>query len=284
MSRFLSDLLERAQNRLPLLERRPRAVFEPMRAAAGQPGLELSTSEEVQSDDAANGREESSAAPAIERQSGRVAPSARPRVEQASRPGLKAIEPAAPVADSRLAALEPAPQLAAHPPGVPAAAALVAPKLVRAREASSHLEPPIAAPIPALAPVAAPGRVRSTEPDGLSAPQRSSPEIGREAPARARRRAPDPQAERAAAISNALNPQRLAPMPTAALLAKARSPTQQALPASVPATPTAIQISIGRVEVRADAPVAPAKRRDPRPEGPRLTLEAYLNERDRSTR
>jgi hypothetical protein len=70
----------------------------------------------------------------------------------------------------------------------------------------------------------------------------------------------------------------------AVLIAKAQTATKVS-PAIAPQTVAPpIQISIGRVEVRAGAAASAPISRTAKAEGPRLKLEDYLNERSRSGR
>ena len=87
-----------------------------------------------------------------------------------------------------------------------------------------------------------------------------------------------------APIRNAFQPfARPAPAP-AVVMAKARAATRLSPPVAVEGAASPITISIGRVDVRADAPPLRPGLRGAKPAGPRLQLEDYLNERSRGAR
>jgi len=124
--------------------------------------------------------------------------------------------------------------------------------------------------------------------DAPRTPPPFEPAAPREAAARARREAPGDSVEAARPAPEprpepvvAPPPPRMrdrepeAPLPAPAHL-RAERPTAPARPASPPAAPQ-VQITIGRVEIRAATPAQPAPRRTPA-----MSLEDYLARRAQS--
>lgn len=242
MTGFLSHLVDRAQGRAPLLERRPRALFEPERPMTGGIALESSVQQVAapseprafRAPDApvharADAREPEAPASARWRPPVDAAPQVSPPVRHAW--PLQAQAPHAPVA-ALLA--EPASASVAAAPSLtdrdaePHAAATTTQRLV------AHRPHP---PVPSIAPAAAPLLV-------ARAAERATPQAAMASPGPSRQSA-SPRREGPSAEAN---------------------------------VPPTIHIAIGRVEVKAVS-AGEAPRRAPGA-APRLSLDDYLRRRN----
>lgn len=280
MNRFLAGLVERAEGRAPVLQRRARSLFEPEslpNAAIVEP---------------------------LEREELRVSPAPHAPVEEAPRSPRPANDPRKPRDDGREivrrrlheSRTAPAPAREAPPPTPPHEESRRAPppaNAVRAEQSDDRPRRPSArpAPLPTPPPVTVP--TAAVLPVRL-APQRTVTTLGSVEPAaRARRNEdtppptqPTPVVRRASAQPAVPALARRAPpvvQHPAVLLAKAQTAVARRDHA-VPPAPAPVQITIGRVEVRA----APAgSERAPQragPATPRLSLNDYLRERNGGSR
>jgi hypothetical protein len=252
---FLAALVARAERRLPVLERRPRSLFEPV---AGAVATHL-TEDEPQQRDADGARSSLAAMPFAARPEARDPPSPDH--------GLHA-EPAA----WRRGLLLPDPITAIAPP---AATQLheERPAITRAREASAAPdERPVARRALAVTPrieasSAVHARARHEHAQGTGsltaapAPMHATPQAG------------------------ALQSRPAATTRPALLLARAQAPfvTRRESPPAAAATLAPVQISIGRVEIRA-VQAAADKPRAVGPAAPRLSLDDYLRRRNGAAR
>jgi hypothetical protein len=80
------------------------------------------------------------------------------------------------------------------------------------------------------------------------------------------------------------NPAKTKVAPASASLAAGIRTPRQAQPAAVAPQPPVIQVSIGRVEVRATPPASSPSPRPPAPELPSVALSRYLDQRERGRR
>jgi len=277
MTRLFASLIDRARLAAPVLERRPRGLFEPPTEAAqrlpSSRGLTM-MDEEIEVLPLARPAAAPPPAPASsmpDPQPARTAASAAvllsdetaPRPRQTLISGVVASQEelrSAPLpprrAPARLEAAEPV-------AGEPATAR-------RARVAKPALEPPAPRPTRAMLPAAA-SIAPPMSPQPATPPQPILPrQVQQAAPARVS----IPAAASPPPRSPALRP----PAPTAqpALLARAKAVVATTPSAPPPAAP--LQISIGRIEVRAE-PAPPPQRHSSRP-APRLSLADYLERRE----
>ena len=253
MSGFLDVLIARTEGRLPVLERRVRALFEP---PAGAPAASLDLGSAVATPLAAD--RDSGSSPAAtagaSRQSARgSAPLARTSSD----------EPVARVG----AVLRPQPvaPIGPRPASVPGDAH-------RTAEAAPAHDRPLARPSPAAA-----------RPDNVPALHRPRAEV-RPASASVARTAK--HGELAAATPIGPLQRRTAPAPHAAVVlarVQANAVARRDAPFAAAPTPAPVQISIGRVEVRA-VQAAPDPPRASGPATPRLSLDDYLRQRNGSAR
>jgi len=260
MSDFLRSLVARAEGRLPVLERRPRALFEP---APGQtvhaPGM--------------------------------------PEVE-----AMAVVRPAAPSALGDAPLLAPGRAAAARPSG-PAAAM---PASAEHRAAPIREPAPVQGLLSRSTPLPPPPAAASNRPAALLATPASTPHAAAgstatDAPQRSplrpalrqpgadpveARAAPRPRPVETASPAGVLRPQAAQAAPSVMLLARAqaRSPAQAPGFARAAAAPVPVQISIGRLEVRAAPPAAADRPRPAGPAAPRLSLDNYLRSRNGAAR
>jgi hypothetical protein len=286
------SIIERAENRAPVLQRRPRALFETVPIPRNLPvavdvmvgsdrgeqaeGRPPSVAEELRSPREwsraslramAESGSHAEAAPA-HRASTRSSDSTQ-SLQEERRP-----EPSVPTLHPTVASETRAPDLGARP-----VARLIDAHIERwpaQRERASdrgRVESE-------TAPIAKPGRTELNPTHQEERPlPRARPELAQTAFARATPVNPNNQTPPQAARPTAIPPKRTPR--TAVMLAKAQS-TRNLPPPVVPA-PTPVHISIGRVEVRASsAPQSPA--RPATHTGPRLKLDDYLSDRNRSRR
>ena len=260
MSDFLSRVLARSQGQAPVLQRRRASLFEPQPAVA-----------QVES--------------------------------PASRPASPQPAPSAPLSREPAAVMERAP-IQPFPVAVRAPAELDATPVsrsespVRSREQPREpaeergtvlvevgLGPPIAAPVarpmaPSFEASVAPPVVTPGAP--LARPSAPAPAVT--PPVRRRAGVPRPGSETipragSEAVAPAPRPTVVTPLPRPPLSSARGLTRRPAAPVMTSAPPApAIQVTIGRIEVRAvQSPSAPARRQGPA--GPRLSLEEYLKSR-----
>jgi len=292
MSDFLSRLMDRALGEAPALNRRIPSLFErtpdpALRWGDGETRSDLHEEETV-SDQSSSG---------IEPRRATAAPTAHPVM---SRRGAR-VEPARPAAAEEAGGLEPIRAYALAPPAagpVRRAGPVAGPDKTAtppARPDRHGAEPvsvpplgkhPIVEEVPAAGAVA-PAVARADKQTDLprAGPRQPVPEPAprplvrhRDSRARAPRAAgPLPlvasiRAALAPAVSAPPSPQPRSPLPPALV------------PESHRESPPAIQVTIGRIEVRAvPVPSGPSIHTS-RPAGPRLTLEEYLRSRDEGPR
>jgi hypothetical protein len=252
MSGFLEALVARADGRLPVLERRPRALFEPA-VGAGATGLPAPDEHVPFSDPTAAPAGDGVATPQRDRRAGPVP--APPEVHGTAAPGPgRLAPPAGPFAPWSVDVGRRAP-LPGHLESVRPAAPVPTAQVERRPAARQDGAPPLARPRGEAARVldtrlhAAPGTAGAAPPPGGS-----------------------------------LQPHAAAPGSTLARLARsaATPPRRDALPAAVPAR-SLVQVSIGRVEIRA-VHADTDKSRAAAPAVPKLSLGDYLRARNGGTR
>lgn len=255
MSGFLDTLIARTEGRLPVLERRVRALFEP---PTGAPVASLDLGSAVATPLAADRDPGSSPADTggASRESARgSAPFARTLgAEPVARGGAQL-------------QLQPVASIGPRPASVPGGARRTA------EAAPTHDRPP-ARPRPAAAP-----------PDGVPALRRPRAEV---LPAAAPAARTAQHGELAAATPIGSLQRRAAPAPHAAVvLARVQTSAVVRRDASFAAAPAPasapVQISIGRVEIRA-VQATPDPSRASGPAAPRLSLDAYLRQRNGAAR
>lgn len=275
MSDFLTHLIDRAAGRAPLLERRPRALFEPAESG-GAAALEEQRVE-------------------VEAEVPRAAPLQRDAVELPAAHGENPSAPAATVAvRPAVNGIQP-PAVPREPKSAPSVmtegAAPQHPLQVPVRETVLRTER-ITTVVAAKAP-AVPAAADATPAPSSRRPVKSTAEAAAEpAPARARRQADgNGEPRRAPALRAAeqrdppqsvpaVRPQRQAT--AAVLIAKAQAGSKVPLPAAA-APPAPVQISIGRVEVRAHGAAEPRPRPAAAAAAPKLKLDDYLRQRSGGT-
>ena len=293
MSGFLAALLGRDVGRLPVLERRPRSLFEPL---AGRPAVAPRGADE---DDASEPREASLSAPA-----GRsAAPTAARQEFMTARWAGEAPAPAR--RDEAVAAQ-------AHRGPVPPHAALLPPRpvpMIARRDASETQRSDRAVMVSSVQHQATARRIdalvsspESTPPSGSSSHSSSS-----RSPASRSHTGPDdhrvgdaplsppkptavgsrervPAAAAATRAAATLAPMQSPRPRPAVLLARSQNAAVSKRDApGISGSPAAVQISIGRVEIRAVQAPADTPRRGG-PAAPRLSLDAYLRGRNGAAR
>lgn len=281
-SRFLGHLLDRAEGRLPRLERRQRSLFEPPVAwsAASVPDLH-SEVEAAPFSPPQPERREATINPSL-RQSPLVTPPPGPTARETLRT-TTVVTPAPSVVAAAALAATPAPaEGRSSQKTVDPFAYKAAPRSVTA-PAPPTLLPASPLRTPTAATVQPSERIADRTP-APKAPEMSRPLV-RERNRPAEAAPPTPRQATQVPVQTppaALRvPQRRDNTP-AILMARAQSTPRTALPAAAPAAPAPVHISIGRVEVRAQAPTAERPSRQARGNGPQLKLEDYLRERSRS--
>jgi hypothetical protein len=275
MSHYLSSLIERAEGRAAVLERRPRALFEPaslraQRTTVPEPETEdapveteqprAPTPKPVQEPDIVSPRDPgvraNAVSPAAMRTVGVEMPKAAVAVAPAPRvPG----EPPAPVLKRDPALQSPPPEArgARLPPQPDAPLIRIAAPAAGLRPTAQRIAAePLREPMAIQPPKTAP-RSQPPETEGRARP----------APRQARPQLPDPR-----------RPVLVREHRPALPLAKAQLAAQTPPPAAASA-PAPVHISIGRVEVRASSAAAESGSRTSRPSEPRLKLEDYLRQR-----
>lgn len=270
MNGFLAALVARAEGRLPVLERRAHSLFEPV---AGVATSRVASGESVRHDDgavsvaAAGPREaasvrsvsaERNALPVVAAPSARLVPAPRAMSEHT------VLRDEAHFEHGNLQAPDPR-QIAGRP--APTGVA-VAPRTVL-REAANR--PPDAS---AAARIAQP----PPRPGDALAPARPRAEAAR---GEGVARVPAPRVPSAVLppTPGALQRRGSAPSRPTVLLAKARIDSAARREAPSAAAPAPVQISIGRVEIRAVATIA-ERPRAVGPAAPRLSLDDYLRGRN----
>jgi hypothetical protein len=274
MSGFLQSLVARAEGRLPVLERRPRGLFE---TAPGAP-VAVDEPQRPHAVSASPTREppgNAGAWQAAARQPGgwlTAAPHATVHGTpvRSGRDDLALTQAAPQRGPSQPEASKPRP----HPVTTPA---------------QVHRTPPVVPHIstPTLPAVLAAARGHAAKPwpsdEVPAAPSRSDskgadPEFSTRARANERP---------AAAAPGALQPRPAQPLQAALLLARQQSkavPRREALAGNTPAVPAPVQISIGRIEIRATAHAGAERPRAAGPSAPKLSLDDYLRSRNGASR
>ena len=288
MSGFLAALLGRDVGRLPVLERRPRSLFEPL---AGRPAVAPRGADE---DDASEPRGASLSAPA-----GRsAAPTAARQELMTARWADEAPAPAR--RDEAVAAQ-------AHRGPVPPHAALLPPRpvpMIARRDASETQRSDRAVMVSSVQHQATARRIDALVSSPESAPLRSSSSrspasrghtgpddhrVGEAPPSPPKptavgSREPVPAAAAATRAAATLAPMQSPRPRPAVLLARSQNAAVSKRDApGVSGSPAAVQISIGRVEIRAVQAPADTPRRAG-PAAPRLSLDAYLRGRNGAAR
>ncbi|HJV61283.1 MAG TPA: hypothetical protein VJ743_10090 [Albitalea sp.] len=252
MNRFLAGLVDRAEGRAPVLQRRPRALFEPA-AGAGSSAEPLEQNLAFAS------------APASAREVGDRAEPAPPALGRSHDP--RAGERSAVHAEQRdlprAALLPEAPPSRRMPVAAPAHA--------EPRPLYAKPEPPQARPLQVITTRTVLRELRPAAPPTL-APQ--GPVSARHADV------PAPPA----ASPSPRNVDRTPAPPAAVLLAKAQSLAVVRHERQPRAAPAPVQISIGRVEVRAIGTSGERGSRASGPSAPRLSLDDYLRQRNGASR
>lgn len=270
MSQLFTRLAQRATLTAPVLERRARALFEPVGQTAP---VALQT---IETDAAAE--------PATATAHTQAHADAQPQTVQRSAPRApletrrdpeRLIETPPPLKPARRAATPPA---AAEPEPTPRPVAIPTPQVGRSQLAA--LPPSIEEPRRRHTPQVTPTAERLTLTERHVEIARTVREAVTEATALQPPREPRPAPITAPSTRpEAVLQPRTRPTPSAQL-ARARA---EAPPAAAPASAPVVQFSIGRVEVRAPAS-GPEKRASSRATGPKLSLEAYLDGRRRGGR
>lgn len=264
MSRLFVRLAQRATLTAPVLERRARALFEPVGATG--PAMLQTIDSEAPADRAV--------APNVTP----VPPPGRTRPPEPARSTASLDSPREPTRPAEPEAPAKPARRAVAPPAIadPAPSPSRRTPHVEMRLAATEAAPPrpFAGTPPSLRP-----RPATPAPGGTSPTERRI-EVSRTVREAAPDRAPPMREPRPAAPPPRPEavlqpPPRSAPV---AQLARARA-RAEALPSTAPAAAApVVQFSIGRLEVRAAAPAA-EKRPPARSAGPRLSLEAYLDGR-----
>ena len=294
MISFLRRLIERAENQAPVLERRPRALFEPAPSRVAQRTAEDTSLKGVQVDEAVVARPQPT-----ERRTSKTAPSRNaPQVDTLDESPAPVqvfrtpVERQRPMPEAIPAAVKPPSSPVERPfllrPDVPTLEKQPGTHRVFASRAEST---PPARPAASLPPprIAAPNTTRTEPWPAPTEPGRLRPRVRHEDRPLLSSPPVRPPKDRTsgntqAPIRNAFQPfARPAPAP-AVVMAKARAATRLSPPVAVEGAASPITISIGRVDVRADAPPLRPGLRGAKPAGPRLQLEDYLNERSRGAR
>ena len=266
MSQLFVRLAQRATLTAPVLERRARALFEPV-GPTGPAALQM-TETQVAAEPAMT-RVHSATAARADVQPLAVQPST-PRPLESRREPERRLETPIPPKPARRAA---EPPTAAEAPPTARPVAIPTPEVRRSHVAA--LQPSLEEPRPRHAPQAPPAPERLTLTERHIEIARTVLEAVSEAtalqPPREPRAVPTPTSPpRPEAV---LQP-RARPTPTAQIT-RARA---EARPTAAPAPAPVVQFSIGRLEVRVPAS-GPEKRAASRASGPKLSLEAYLDGR-----
>jgi hypothetical protein len=249
---FLAALVDRAEGRTPVLERRPRALFEPQRDAA--PRIEELASEHPIEAPRVH-------APAAHRPDRPERPNTSPALTAAATPArapLSRTPEAVPRAQPaptlpRLAAVPPAPAHRAAATAIDGEAGRTARPAPAHETAATHRER--GAPTP-----------RRVDVPALRVQQVATPSKAPELAART-------------AVWRDVMPAR----PAALLAMAARQASPRREPAAAPALPPPVQVTIGRVEVRAaQSPAQPVRKASTA--APSLSLDEYLRRRTGGTR
>ncbi|HJV60821.1 MAG TPA: hypothetical protein VJ743_07730 [Albitalea sp.] len=253
MNRFLAGLVDRAEGRAPVLHRRPRALFEP--AAGDGPGLGLFEQNLANASATASARQVGDRAEPAPPAPGRshdprAGERSAVRAEQRDLPRAALLPEAAPTRRMPVAA-------PSHAERQPPHAAMPEPQQARPLQV-----------------IATQTVLRELRP---AAPATFAPQ----GPASARRA--DVPAPPAASPSPRQLDRTPAP-PAAVLLAKAQSLAVVRHERQPRAVPAPVQISIGRVEVRAVGTSGERGSRASGPSAPRLSLDDYLRQRNGASR
>lgn len=283
MNGFLRHIVRRAQGQAPVLQRRRPSLYESRQEPAAEAGEAIATQP---------------AAAAVE-------------TRRAAEPEATRTAPRAPVAVSEPAADQAFPQnIATPPPALPRATTTPAPTPAPAtliESIQTLRETVVVAPANAATPNQAPQPPRrdTTPAAAIDAPTvrplrdaiaptaalRSPPSIATRAsaaePRPAQAQAPAPPPAAASATTRASAPAPPPPLPAPArLAARDAAPAAVAHPARrnapaapAPAAPAPVQVSIGRVEIRAGAAAATPAATPRRNGAPALGLDDYLRQR-----
>jgi len=287
---FLGQLARRLDAAEPVLQRRQPARFEPVQPWTGDVAGPAETTPAGRSaaDDAAVPvaplplpRAERAAATSRAASPAAAAPVARPS-DAAAHASARSPRGEGEAA-SRAVAVPAPPPLA--PPAI--AESIRPPRETLVRDTRVVVERSVPAPSPPAAAVARPMPAPSPPPraDARAAPAPVAawapmrlPALDATLGAPRNEKAAPPRAADTGALARPAAPPRAPLAPVAASARRAaRSPDAPARPA--PAALPPIEVTIGRVEIRAVAP-APAPARPARAAGPRLSLDDYLRQRD----
>lgn len=284
MNRFLAGLIDRAEGRAPVLQRRPRALFEP----EGQGGVRpVETFEQTEMQDR-------SPRSRVESPKEDARPSREPKQREAHTESDRNRHSAMvtrrdDTGDRATRAGDDARHRGAlqpdHVPPIrtrimPTADADPTPKRSTPREPAVDRPGP-----PAPAVQRAPKEER--QPKRLAAPvAEQRVVIQRETRTEVPTTATRPTIVERVTASPSMRPNRATPRDasrSAVLLAKAHTSPQIRRERPAPAAPVPVQVTIGRVEVRAVATKAD-RARTSAPAGPRLSLDEYLRQRNGASR
>jgi hypothetical protein len=274
MSGFLQSLVARAEGRLPVLERRPRALFEtapgvaaavdevqrtdmvtpsPTRMASGEAGVSQAAPRHIEAVLATTAHATLQVMP---RRSGGEESAPTQATPQR---GLLQPEPYVPVAHPVGLGVHPVVSGVPARDALPAMPSISAPtSLAAARVVNTGRRPNAEAPTQ---------RARS---DSRNGDADGTPQV-------------KPNERHAAPTVGALQPQPMQTAQPAVLLARQQSratPRREVPESTAPAAPAPVQISIGRVEIRATSGASADRPRAPGPAAPRLSLDDYLRRRN----
>lgn len=274
MSGFLQSLVARAEGRLPVLERRPRGLFEtapgaapavdemqrphtvapsPTREAAGDAGVLQAAPRQL------GGLLTAAAHAALHATPARSGRDDSAPAQAAPQRGRSQPEPSEPMVHPVVSGLH----TRNVPPAMPRISTPVLPAaLAAARVHAANPWPSDEVPAP---------RARANTP---------SADTGGSTRAQATER-------HAAASPGALLRRPVQAVQAALLLARHQSraaPRREAPASTTPAAPAPVQISIGRIEIRASSNAGAERPRPAGPAGPRLSLDDYLRSRNGAAR
>jgi hypothetical protein len=283
MNRFLTDLVERAERRTPLLERRPRSLFEP-ESPASTPTMQPVEREEFRL-----------ATPAPRVASDEVSRSPQ-TVEEPLEPHRTEYVRPAPRPDSPRAAQVERRDDRMPPPASPREAprpARRSPDVARAAEAAASSRREIVPPAPLASPRAMPTPPSAARPEPAAPRRQATESSASERAASPRRQASAPTRREPLVPLTQRKPStppvaptmvsRAQPLPKHPAVALARSQTTLVTHREQ-AAPPPVQITIGRVEVRAAPTGSERTPRDRGPAKPRLSLDEYLRQRGGASR
>jgi hypothetical protein len=290
MSDFLAGLVDRAGERAPLLERRPRSLFEPLASVPPLPAAILAAAAEGEGEPAVD----SDMPQAAPKTASRKKPDETASVARPSRARSESNETSAPPPQAQPApmAIRMTSNNASRDDG--AARGATAPH--RVVDGRNEHEPNVLHPVQPASktPMSPLQRAPAIRADHEVRASSSSPSIASSAAGAHLVRSPSPEPRSAALppvtslrassppasampVRGTLHPAAVRSMPAQTLVkAQERARTQNA-ETSPPAAPAPVHISIGRIELRAAVASAPVHA--PKRTALRLTLDDYLRER-----